>query len=758
MVFRRLIVGAAIIGIISTAGLYAQNFYDINTIQKIEIQFSQSNWDYMLDTAAQGSEGYIYAHFVKINGLQFDSVGVKYKGNSSYNPNNQKNPLHIELDTYVENQNYQGYKDIKLSNGFKDPTFVREVLSYSIARNYMTAPLSNYAQVYINGQKIGLYSNSESVSKSFVSTHFYADGLPLFKCNSPCTAAGPQAPNLVFYGTDSSLYYCRYEMKSDHGWAELVDLISTLSSDIASIGNILDVDRALWMLAFDNVLVNLDSYIGAPTQNYYLAMDQTARFNPVLWDLNETFGVFQNSGTINLNTLLAKQQMTPLLHINDNNWPLIKNLLAVPIYKKMYIAHMRTILNENFSNTDYITQALNLQSIIDTAVQSDQHKFFTYAQFLSNVNTSINQPGGQIPGLGDLMNARFTYLSNHMEFQQTPPVITSVSASEPNPSMDTTIYITATVNGANAVMMGLRNSTLQKFIRVPMFDDGLHGDGSASDGIYGAAMTITAPQMQYYIYAENNNAGIFSPERAEYEYYTLNASIAVINAGDLVINEFMALNNSWVQAPNGDYEDWIELYNTSQNTLALTNLYISDSYTNPMKFKFPDGQTLGPQSYLIVWADYDTTNPVGLHGGFKLSGGGERLILSYPGLVIDSVSFGQQAEDVSYARCPNGTGPFQPLTPTFNALNCNASGFLEHQAGQFRIFPNPASGVVIIESDREEINTIEISNFLGQQVFFSDQHSERNTSIDVTSFHPGLYFVRINSGTTQKLAVGKGGN
>ena len=123
--------------LISIAGFlnnsFAQSFYDINTIQTISITFSQSNWDYMLDTAKAGSDGYIMAQSVNVNGTIYDSVGVKYKGNSTYNPSYVKNPFHIELDTYKE-QDYEGYKDIKLSNVAKDPSFLREVLSYSILR------------------------------------------------------------------------------------------------------------------------------------------------------------------------------------------------------------------------------------------------------------------------------------------------------------------------------------------------------------------------------------------------------------------------------------------------------------------------------------------------------------------------------------------------------------------------------------------------------------------------------------------------
>ena len=105
-----------IIVLILCGKVSAQNFYDPSTIQKIEIQFSQPNWDYQLDTAKAGAEGYVMAASVTINGTYFDSVGVKYKGSSSYNPTNTKNPLHIELDGF-KNQSYLGVKDIKLGNG-----------------------------------------------------------------------------------------------------------------------------------------------------------------------------------------------------------------------------------------------------------------------------------------------------------------------------------------------------------------------------------------------------------------------------------------------------------------------------------------------------------------------------------------------------------------------------------------------------------------------------------------------------------------
>ncbi|HET6226782.1 MAG TPA: CotH kinase family protein, partial [Bacteroidia bacterium] len=269
-----------LIGAFLMKGTSAQTtLYDQNTIQKIEITFAQSDWDYELDTAKAGFDSYIMAVKLKINGVEFDSVGVKYKGNSSYSEASKKNPLHIELDSY-KNQNYQGIKDVKLGNAYADPSLIREVLSYDILKNYMDCPRSNFARVFINGVYRGLYSNDESITKDFCSDHFYSSKNAFFKCNPIGTAGVNKKCNLKYINSDSTAYFNFYEMKSNKGWADFIGLCDTVTNYPASLANVLDVDRAIWMLAFNNAMVNLDSYNGAFVQNYYLYKDNTKRFNP----------------------------------------------------------------------------------------------------------------------------------------------------------------------------------------------------------------------------------------------------------------------------------------------------------------------------------------------------------------------------------------------------------------------------------------------------------------------------------------------
>lgn len=736
---------------------FGQDFYDLNTVQTIEITFAQTNWDQLLDNAYATTGDYILAESVTINGEVFDSVGVKYKGNSTYQSNQVKNPFHIELDTYKDHQ-LEAYTDIKLSNVAKDPSFLREVLSYQILRQYMDAPLSNYANVSVNGTLIGLYSNSEAVSKKFVNSRFYSKKNTFIKCNPP-GGAGPQSndfPNLTYLGQDSTDYYDAYEIKSDYGWEELINLCDTLANNINDIEEILDVDKALWMLAFNNVMVNLDSYSGGFKQNYYLYRDDFGRFLSVVWDLNESIGRFSMAGGtgINLNSTAAKQQMDHLLHINDADFPLIQKLLSVPTYKRMYLAHMKTMLLENFDNDSYVATAEALQTLIDADVQADNNKFFTYANFTSNLNADINSGGGSTPGITTLMDGRNDYLLGLSDFSQTDPTISSITTSNSSPIINETIVITSAIMDADDVTFGYRTELGAPFTKLEMFDDGAHNDGAAGDGVYGTDLTITNAFVQYYIYAENNNAGKFSPQRAQYEYFTLTATTTNPTVGDLVINEFMASNDVTVADQDGEFDDWIEFYNNSSTTIDLEGYFLSDDANDLMKWAFLPGAVIEGNSYAIVWADNDEAQ-TGLHASFKLSASAESIFLSNTaGAIIDEVSYFNQTSDISYGRIPNGVGSFQTMTPTFNGINMGTTSIANPtlEILTLKATPNPADDHFFLEIDGYDgkERTVSVHNLNGM-VLYQDVIS-KNKFIHTYDWAAGMYIVKVDN-TFLKIVI-----
>ena len=712
--------------------LKSQSFYDIGTIQEINIVFSQSNWDYMLDTAKAGDESYLMAQTVTINGTVFDSVGVKYKGNSTYKANQTKNPWHIELDTY-KSQDYQGFKDIKLSNVAKDPSFLREVLTYEVARKYMVAPRSNYAVVYVNGSQIGLYSNSEAISKTFVKLHLSSNTETFIKCNPPA-GAGPGTtdyPNLVYEGTDSADYYAGYELKSDHGWNDLIAFTDTLKNHVAAIEEFLNVDQTLWMHAFNNGLVNLDSYSGGFAQNYYLYRMENGQFYPVVWDMNESFGQFSMTGTISLTNTTSKAQMTHLLHSNDASWPLIQKLLSVPMYKRMYLAHLKTIITENFTSNSgvnaslFYNRAQALYSLIDNAVSLDPNKLTTYAQFQSNITNDVSSGGGggpggggpggsSSPGLKNLMDARATYLLGLSDLSATQPTISNVVANVPG-TLPASGFITANVTNATAVYVHVRDSVDGRYIRNEMYDDGQHGDGAANDGVFGASIYLQSVQKQFYIYADAAMIGRFSPERAGFEYHTVGFQTPTTG---LVINEFMASNDGTISDSNGDYHDWIELYNASNSPINLGDYALSDDLSNPAKFELPN-TVLASGDFVLFWASSSAQNDP-YHAPFKLSKSGEEVALFFDPTgasdTVDYISYSAQTTDVSFGRSYDAS----PNWITFTTATPDASNGmldLEEQHGPgLTIFPNPHSGNFTLDNTWPTAMTVRCYSMQGRLV------------------------------------------
>ena len=108
-------------------------------------------------------------------------------------------------------------------------------------------------------------------------------------------------------------------------------------------------------------------------------------------------------------------------------------------------------------------------------------------------------------------------------------------------------------------------------------------------------------------------------------FFAFSPSLAQINSGDIVINEFMADNDNVASDQNGEFDDWVEIYNNTPSPVSLNGVYLTDDFLNPTKWPFPD-TFIAAFDYLIVWADNDTFQ-TGLHAFFRLSSGGEQLWL-----------------------------------------------------------------------------------------------------------------------------------
>ena len=709
-------------------------FHNSAHISEVKLVFEQENWDYILDSFyVDGDEERLLAS-VWVDGEFYDSIGVRYKGFSSVSIDREKNPFNIKLD-YVNDQNHFGVEKIKLGNVIQDPSFMREIVSYKVARNYMPAPQSNFCKVYINDVFWGVYTSVESVDNSFLTQHFGSSSGTFIKGNPITVNLNGENSNLSNSpGTDTASYATYYELKSDYGWSNFYNLIDKLNNNPADIEDVLNVDRALWMHALNYTLVNFDSYIGY-AQNYYLYEDHNGQFNPILWDMNQSFGSFRltdaSSFFRGFNVEEAKT-MDPMAHVDGFSVyprPLIRNIINTDQRKRMYLAHIRAIVEEHFSNGSYQEELDALQDLIKSDVNSDQNKFYSYQDFLDN-KTSTVQDLVEYPGITDLMDARSTYLLGYKGISPTG----APSIAEPKENISNGSYLISTdVSSAATVYLYYRDQIGGLFSRMEMKDDGLSGDDQVLDGIYGAEVSSSSTNFDYYIYAENDSSGTFLPSNAAHNFYQIR------EVKQLVINEFCASNSNIIADEDGEYDDWVELYNNGDTAINLLGYTLSDDVDELNKWSFPN-LSIGAGEYLLVWADsYDGA----LHASFKLSSGGESIYLSRNGEVVDGITFGGQTTDITYGRYPNGTGSFTLMEATPNAINDGKRlSVSEMPTGRISIFPNPVTNELHLESNLE--GEIQIINSQGQ-ILLSGSAVKGLNRYNISSLATGVYFVILRN-------------
>lgn len=135
----------------------------------------------------------------------------------------------------------------------------------------------------------------------------------------------------------------------------------------------------------------------------------------------------------------------------------------------------------------------------------------------------------------------------------------------------------------------------------------------------------------------------------------------------LVINEVMVYNDSYNRQPNGEYYDWVELKNVSEEPIMLAEYYLSDDKDNPMLWRLPE-RYLDPGALLVVHcsgnSDLSTSDTV--HSNFSLNSTSERLYLTSAAQqrVTDYVWLHDIFKDWTVGRMDGQSGFFYLSSPS----------------------------------------------------------------------------------------------
>ena len=234
------------------------------------------------------------------------------------------------------------------------------------------------------------------------------------------------------------------------------------------------------------------------------------------------------------------------------------------------------------------------------------------------------------------------------------------------------------------------------------------------------------------------------------------------------VNEVSAANTMYIN----DYfkkNDWIELYNTTDEDIDLAGMFISDNTDKPEKYQVPSDDvtlnTLIPaHGYKVIWCDKLDNKGGDIHTSFKLAAEGGKVMIKTDAY-SDTLAYDAHTGTQSFGRYPDGASEtFFMNFPTIGKANlltsCDALYIAPtepdepdvpdgiggaQEAGGISIAY--VQGVVNVKSDAADIRSVELFSLNGMKVQANVmmRSGNRFATVNVGSVPSGIYIVRVTT-------------
>jgi spore coat protein H len=292
---------------------------------------------------------------IEFEGNTWTNVGVRYKGNSSltsgWRSGTLKLPLKLDFDEFedehpeIDDQRFYGFKQLSLSNGFSDSSFLRDAATSTILEEagLPAAKTAFYEVVLDYGEEpvtLGLYTMIEVVDDTVVERYFGSDDGNIYEGEGSAASFAASTHDQI----EQSFQKENNEEEAD--WSDIEALFAVLHDDQRTtepaawrenLESIFDVDSFLEWLAISAVIQHWDAY-GNMSHNYYLYHDpDSGQLKWISWDHNMAMSTGmaggRGPGPGSRGVSLDKAE------VNDN-WPLIRYLLDDPVYYALYLDYV----------------------------------------------------------------------------------------------------------------------------------------------------------------------------------------------------------------------------------------------------------------------------------------------------------------------------------------------------------------------------------------------------------------------------------
>ncbi|MBI4910763.1 MAG: CotH kinase family protein [Acidobacteria bacterium] len=461
--------------------------FDKDAVHEIRLNFPDPDWYQTLTDNYDGvrAENPYFPAAITWGDYKFETVGVRFKGNSTYSATTtKKKPFRIKLNEFTKGQKIEGMASFSLSNAWNDPSFVREKIYYEMAAAFgIKAPRSNFAALYINDTYWGLYVLTEVVNSDFLKNYFGKgeDTGNMYKGNIGATFGYP--------GDAKDAYTSAWEKQSNEeedDWTDLIALCKLINDTPAEdlkkvLEPLMDIDSVLAAFALDNATVNLDSYVGMGQNFNIYRRPSDKRWVWIPWDPSLAFGALSQGQDLNgMKTLTLEWSNTggglggggfppigpggPGLPPGGGGGtaqvgrPLATKLWANTEYKQRYRQIYQQLVDKIYHGDEIKDRMNSLREMIRPWVEQDTQKLVTMEQFENAMTTDTTggpggggpggpglPPGGGgrqgagIPGLNGFIDDRLASITSQLAADAIPTVAIATSA--------TTITLAQSVSG-----------------------------------------------------------------------------------------------------------------------------------------------------------------------------------------------------------------------------------------------------------------------------------------------------------------------
>lgn len=753
--------------------------YDDSQVARVDITIDPAALEWLYNNVQSDSEFVASFNFQNayINET-VENIGFRLRGNTSREA--AKKSFKVSFNTFVSGREFYGVDKLNLNGEHNDPSIIRSKLCFDHYQTIgMKASRANHVEVYINGQYYGLYISVEHIDDEFLNKNFADDTGNLWKCLYPA--------DLNYLGSDPNLYKNlnnngrpAYELKTNEAegdFSKLARFISVLNNTSAaslpdSIESIIDVPGVLKYFAMNILVGGWDDYWSL-MNNYYLYHEPTTdMFHLIPYDYDNTYGIDWSGN----NWTTANPYNFP--KVSGGYRPLAERLMQNAQYRNLYTHFLEFFRSNVYQLSNWENRIDSFMSMISSSVISDSFRTLDYGfdtnDFYNSYSaTSYNNQHVKY-GLKQFVNLRNASLPAQLSYQSAKPIAYKISYEPKNPGADDSIYVYASVfdnNGLSEVSIHYQEDGTSSTQIYPMnFSPILNTKNvDEADRWIGVIPPLGAGKTgKFFVYVKDT--------QNEFQFYPRKKAIEIktqqIISDDIVINEFMADNKTTIADPNGEYDDWIELYNPTSNPIILTGRFLTDKKDNLTKYQFTQPNLiLNPNEYLLIWCDEQQTQQ-GIHTNFKLSKDGEFIgLVETDGIsIIDSLSFVPQTTDISFGRLPDGASNWIFMTPTPGTTN-NISSVNDEEffPTEFSLsaYPNPFNPSTTIRfstppassplaKGRNEVGfvTLKIFDVLGTEITTLVNEEKPTGTYEViwsgennlgNKVSSGIYFVRIQA-------------